>query len=63
MPGAGFAVTWDARHDSRYVVRGLNARDKALANRRNRHQWRRELRTKGEDADLTPKLWTGWDVA
>jgi len=63
MPGAGFAVTLDARRDSRHVVRGLDSRQKALANRRNRCRWRRELRLRGEEADLTPKLWTGWDVA
>ena len=62
---SGFAVTLDARRDSRHVSyrHGLNARQKALANRRNRCRLRREVRLRGEDADLTPKLWTGWDVA
>jgi hypothetical protein len=61
MPGAGFAVTWDARCDTRHGG-SLTHADKACANRRNRRHLRRDLRTNGERAALEPKLWTGWDV-
>jgi hypothetical protein len=62
MPGAGFAVTKDARRAANTIGGRLGAADKARANRRNRHRARLELQARGEDAHLTPKLWTGWDV-
>lgn len=61
MAGAGFAVTKMARRATR-IGGSLNHADKAWANRRNRRHARQELRAHGEDADLTPKLWTDYDV-
>jgi hypothetical protein len=61
MPGAGFTVTKAARRATRIGGR-LCADDKALANRRSRRHLRQERHARGEDADVTPKLWTDWDV-
>jgi hypothetical protein len=61
MPGAGFAVTKTARRATR-IGGHLRREEKARANRRNRRHAHQELRTRGEDAVLAPKLWTDWDV-
>jgi hypothetical protein len=61
MPGAGFAVTKMARRATR-IGGSLNQADKAWANRRNRRHVRQELHVHGENAEITPKLWTDWDV-
>ncbi len=61
MPGAGFAVTKSARRITRLGGR-LSHEDKALANRKNRKQTKQELQTRMPDADITPKLWTDWDL-
>ncbi len=58
---SGYAVTRDARHDTRYGGR-LGREEKARANRRNRRWLRVDLGVQGEDALLIPKLYTGWDV-
>lgn len=61
MAGGGFAVTKDARRATR-IGGHLGVVEKATANRRNRRAARSELRARGEDAMLNPKLYTGWDV-
>jgi hypothetical protein len=61
MPGAGFSVTKMARRATRIGGR-VNHTEKACANRRNRRHLRQELHVHREDAVLTPKLWTDWDV-
>jgi hypothetical protein len=61
MPGAGFAVTRCARHDTRFGGR-LGRAEKSFANRRNRRRSKQELSRRGEDSLFTPKLYTGWDV-
>ena len=60
MPGGGFAVTYDVRRIRSICNVERNA--KRLANRRFRRAVRVELRVLGEDALLTPKLYTAWDV-
>jgi hypothetical protein len=60
--GGGFAVTKDARQVTR-VCGHLGRKEKARANRKNRRHTRRELCVHGEDAEITPKLWTAYDVA
>lgn len=61
MAGGGFAVTKDARRATR-IGGHLRGVEKATANRRNRRAARSEVRARGEDALLVPKLYTGWDV-
>lgn len=62
MPGAGFAVTKMARTITR-IAGHLGRAEKTAANRKNRRHLNQQLRAHGEDADLTPKLWTDYDVA
>jgi hypothetical protein len=59
MAGAGFAVT---KYAPRAHKRWGGWLDKAWANRRNRRHVRQELHVHGEDAEVTMKLWTDWDV-
>jgi len=61
MPGAGFAVTKGARLAT-HIGGRLRHVEKAAANRKNRRHAHQQLRAYGEDADLSPKLWTDWDV-
>jgi len=61
MPGAGLAVTKGARGITRIGGR-LSRKEKALANRKNRRQAHQQLRARGADADILPKLWTDFDV-
>ena len=61
MVAAGFAITKSARRATRIGGR-LRREEKASANRRNRRHLRAQLQTRGEDADLAPKLWTDRDV-
>jgi hypothetical protein len=64
-------ASWSGRLDSgapaprvvlsghaRRRIRSHEGSSKAYANRRNRRGLRQELHAHGEDADLTPKLWT-----
>jgi hypothetical protein len=62
MPGAGFAVTKRARRASHFIGGRLTSVEKRDANRGNRRHLKLDLRVHGEDAQLTPKLWTDWDV-
>lgn len=61
MPGAGFAVTKAASRAKR--VASLTHADKRFANRRFRRVAKQDLHNSGEDALLTPRLWTEGDVA
>jgi hypothetical protein len=61
MAGGGSAVTKGARRITKLGGR-LGHEEKALANRKNRRHARRELHAHGEDAVITPKLWTDFDV-
>ena len=62
MPGAGCTVTRDAREAAHRIGGVLNGPVKALANRRNRRRVKQEIHLKGVDADVTTRLYTGWDV-
>jgi len=57
----GYVVTRDVRTTA--AIATVTRVDKARANRRSRRALRAELKHSGEDALLTPKLYTGWDVA
>jgi len=59
----GFGVTKAARHATRWAGRLAPDQGKAITNRRNRHHFRQQLHSWGEDADYIPKLYTEHDVA
>jgi hypothetical protein len=58
---SGFAVTKGARRVTK-IGGTMGREEKALANRRNRRRLNEDLRINGEDAALTPILFTDWDV-
>jgi hypothetical protein len=60
MAGGGFCVTKGVQRVRK--IASVDRSAKALANRRNRRAVRAGLRSRGEDALLTPKLYTDWDV-